>query len=616
MKRLLRRSLALLCVIAMAVTFMAVSVSAAAEAESAEPEAESAAEEVLTAAEEPTEEQPAEESSEPEAEEPAEEVEAPAEDSEEAQPQAEADEQVSEEQPAIEGAPVYSWKNSGDDWYLYNEKGEKLTGFVRASGQLFYLDPSRDGAAAVDWQQIGGDWYFFDTETRAAAKGLTQVRGSNYFFNEDNWVMEESGLVVAKDGTKYYALDSGRLDSGWLYIEGIWYYFGATYGNALTGLWTINGNKYYFNDEGQMQTGLLRITDEAAGVENALYYFKSSGAAMSGWYQDADGSWYYFGATSRQALTGFWSVNGVYRYFGDDGALVYANGEYLGDDGRTYYIVGSVVKTGWMKNSDGTWSYYSSSSGRRAESSLWTIGYKRYYFDESGIMYTDGFITVDGTTYCFGSNGAGMSGWVLYAGDYYYFAPYGCEMVTGWQTVKGTSYYFYKDGEAGPKGAMAYSTTIDGCELGANGAAATTPEDLMVISAQSYASDTDYLFMVDTKNCRVGVFYGSRGNWEMIYDWDCTCGKTGHLTPTGVYTTSSKYYSFGSAYYTCYYGTTFLYKDGYEWLFHSLLYYPGTNTVKGVQLGQLASNGCVRLAIGNAKWIYDNIPTGTKVVSY
>ena len=613
MKRLPKRLLASLLIIAMAFSVLAVSVFAAEEAEVEAPEAESVG---LTAAADPaeeSEEQPEQEPAEPDAEEPAGKT--------EELPEAETvpEEAEDAEEPAVEGAPVYSWKKSDDAWHLYNDKGVRQSGFVKAGEDLFYLDPEDDDNAASDWEQIDGVWYFFDPETRIAAKGHTYVRGSYYFFDEDTCAMAESGLVIAKDGARYYATDSGRMDSGWLYIGGDWYYFGASYGNALTGLWTIGGNKYYFNEDGQMQTGLLRITDEAAGVENALFYFTSSGAAMSGWYQDGSGDWYYFGSTSKQALTGFWTINKVGRYFDKNGVLVYGSGVCTCDDGRTYYFSGSVVKTGWIKNSDGTWSYYNSSTGRRAQNSAWVIGYKRYYFDEMGRMFTDGFATVNGVTYCFGSNGAGMSGWVTYDGNYYYFAPYGCEMVTGWQTVRGTTYYFYQEGdEGGPVGAMAYSTTIDGCEIGANGAAATTPEneDLMVISAQSYSSDTDYLILVDTTNCRTGVFYGSRGNWEMIYDWACTCGKSGHLTPTGVYTTSSKYYSFGSAYYTCYYGTTFLYKDGYEWLFHSLLYYPGTYTVKGVQLGQHASNGCVRLAYGNAKWIYDNIPTGTKVVSY
>ena len=34
------------------------------------------------------------------------------------------------------------------------------------------------------------------------------------------------------------------------------------------------------------------------------------------------------------------------------------------------------------------------------------------------------------------------------------------------------------------------------------------------------------------------------------------------------------------------------------------------------RLGINASHGCVRLALTNAKWIYDNIPVGTKVVIY
>lgn len=34
------------------------------------------------------------------------------------------------------------------------------------------------------------------------------------------------------------------------------------------------------------------------------------------------------------------------------------------------------------------------------------------------------------------------------------------------------------------------------------------------------------------------------------------------------------------------------------------------------RLGINASHGCVRLNINHAKWIYDHIPRGTKVVVY
>ena len=53
-----------------------------------------------------------------------------------------------------------------------------------------------------------------------------------------------------------------------------------------------------------------------------------------------------------------------------------------------------------------------------------------------------------------------------------------------------------------------------------------------------------------------------------------------------------------------------------DYLFHSVLYYQNSNRVMDGRLGINASHGCVRLAIENAKWIYDTIPRGTKVVTY
>lgn len=55
-------------------------------------------------------------------------------------------------------------------------------------------------------------------------------------------------------------------------------------------------------------------------------------------------------------------------------------------------------------------------------------------------------------------------------------------------------------------------------------------------------------------------------------------------------------------------------------LFHSVWYYEAKkNTQSYVQynkLGTKASHGCVRLTCGDAKWIYDNVPSGTPVTIY
>lgn len=55
-------------------------------------------------------------------------------------------------------------------------------------------------------------------------------------------------------------------------------------------------------------------------------------------------------------------------------------------------------------------------------------------------------------------------------------------------------------------------------------------------------------------------------------------------------------------------------------LFHSVWYYkPDKTTQSYIQynrLGTAASHGCVRLTVWDAKWIFDNCPSGTKIIIY
>lgn len=132
--------------------------------------------------------------------------------------------------------------------------------------------------------------------------------------------------------------------------------------------------------------------------------------------------------------------------------------------------------------------------------------------------------------------------------------------------------------------------------------------------AQGYSSSTGYLLLVDTNNCWVGVFTGSRGNWNPKYYWRCSCGKDSSPTVKGVFTTQTSSLHFGEEHgYTCWYATQ-IYGD---YLFHSVKYQPGSQTaLKDGRLGRHISMGCVRLPIEDAKWIYYNIPDGTTVVTY
>ena len=128
-------------------------------------------------------------------------------------------------------------------------------------------------------------------------------------------------------------------------------------------------------------------------------------------------------------------------------------------------------------------------------------------------------------------------------------------------------------------------------------------------SMGGYGSPTNWIVYVNRGERHVYVFQGMQGLWKLDRDFVCTVGAPWSPTISGIFNVGIKEYVFGHGY-SCYYAT----QISGDYLFHSVIYYPGTFTVKDGQLGTAASHGCVRLAIENAKWIYDNIPSGTTVV--
>ena len=135
----------------------------------------------------------------------------------------------------------------------------------------------------------------------------------------------------------------------------------------------------------------------------------------------------------------------------------------------------------------------------------------------------------------------------------------------------------------------------------------------MNAKAQGQSSKTDWLIITDTSKCRVGIFYGSKGQWTAVKYLSCTPGKSSTPTVKGNFTVTGRGKSFGTSTYTCWYYTQF-YGD---YLFHSVIYNRGSMTsIQDGRLGKQLSHGCVRLNINEAKWMYDNIPNGTNVLIY
>ena len=125
------------------------------------------------------------------------------------------------------------------------------------------------------------------------------------------------------------------------------------------------------------------------------------------------------------------------------------------------------------------------------------------------------------------------------------------------------------------------------------------------------SSQTNWLIAVDTNRFFVTVYHGGIGNWHVANRFDCAPGKPSTPSRKGIYTVGIKGYVFGHGY-SCYYYTQY---SG-DYLFHSIKYNPGTFVVQDGTMGAPASEGCIRLWIENAKYIYDTVPYGSTVLVY
>lgn len=175
--------------------------------------------------------------------------------------------------------------------------------------------------------------------------------------------------------------------------------------------------------------------------------------------------------------------------------------------------------------------------------------------------------------------------------------------VSGGSSVNGTNVALYASNDSRAQ-RFTFSATTYVQPLPAD-------QQAMYNRAQWYNSNTEWLILTDTVGCRTGIFRGSRGNWKLWSFWQCAPGKNESPTVLGEYSVYGKGLSFGHGY-TCWYYTQF-YGD---YLFHTQPCYTGTFNVMDPTMGQRASAGCIRLTTDHAKWIYDNIPYGTKVVNY
>ena len=413
------------------------------------------------------------------------------------------------------------WKLVGEIWYYAFVSGELATGDVTVNGTLYHFDKqgamqeetekktgivvedgicklySEDGILletgnGQGWNLLGGDYYY--------QEGDSILKSGSYKLSDGNWYgFDYQGRMLANAFDKNYLGyawhwygESGAAQIGWILLAGNWYYGSTTDGTLYTGFHTINGVKYYFDNDGIMQTKSVVVSDYPG---YRLIMISDSGVvtdikSMEDGWSCYDGEWYYYqnrnpytgwlgdyyienGRMCRNTTMPYISLGGTKYYLGEDGVRqrnkwcgngkyyakadgTLARNEWLNIDGTLYYFNSYSEKSTEKVTDDGIFTKDGRYFAAKAYAPGWVLIDGNYYYKEGEKFIKSQAKKINGDWYLFDERGKMVTGFAIpenipnfwnasieYDGGYYYYGKDGRrQSYTDWQEIDGKWYYF------------------------------------------------------------------------------------------------------------------------------------------------------------------------------
>lgn len=489
---------------------------------------------------------------------------------------------------------------------------------------------SSDGQ--IQTYEAGAESY--SVQTQAIKNGLTPENGKIYFYENGNKVVNQEKYI---DNEWYYFQQDGSA------VVGTWHtftspdvktcYYDAN-GHMVHGIYTVDGTTYGFNEwTGALMTGEHFFTD---GRSDQWYYFyeqdgngHKKGEMATGWTVHHGNKYYY--NEKGEMLHGIGLIDGKYYGFNEwTGVQILGEYHFYDSDPFDWYYFNpktGVMTTGWTQYNNHT--YYFESDGRMCHGEKYMNGLW-YYFDEwTGVMAT-GWTDHHGNHYFYNSDGSMVHGEMYLSGYWYYFDEWTGVMAKGWTNHSGNTYYY--DGN----GRMVHGKyTINGVAYNfdewtgvlksgwryengykvfynADGTLCQNVESLI-------GKQSSYYLKVNTSTNTVTVFAkdGANGYIIPVKKMICSTGLASTPTIKGTFTLrrAGRWYTLMGPVYGQY-----VTQISGPYFFHSAWYHVNGN-IRSLsvseyrKLGNNASHGCVRLTVADAKWIYDNC-NGSTVYIY
>lgn len=291
-------------------------------------------------------------------------------------------------------------KKIGDVIYVFDsEDGIMLSGGWTVdgiTGDTYYL--LDNGAAKVNkWQSYRSYWYYLGADGKMIVDQAIEIDGKIYVFDETG-IMLKGGLVTCNDASYFLNADGSAVVNGWKKIDDQWYYFGADGKMIVDEVKEIGGKIYIFDDEGVMQadgwcgdyyltsSGHAKVGGWVADMENDLWYYVGADGKKVTGVQTIGGKIYIFDEDGIMMTEGW----------------VDADTDNDPDtDPDTYYIKedGSAKVNEFLNAEEGN--YFFDENGILVTNAVFTYQGNLYGVDEDGLMYANTTATIDGTTYNF-----------------------------------------------------------------------------------------------------------------------------------------------------------------------------------------------------------------------
>ena len=137
-------------------------------------------------------------------------------------------------------AATQGWKQNSKGWWYQNADGSY---------------------PANKWSQINGKWYYFDANGYMLANKWVKDSAGKWYYVGKSGAMLTNAWIQGKDGLWYWVTDNGSMkDNGWGKINGEWYFF-KNDGVMQSGVVKVDGKTYYLGlpSEGWMHTGVVTI---------------------------------------------------------------------------------------------------------------------------------------------------------------------------------------------------------------------------------------------------------------------------------------------------------------------------------------------------------------------